>query len=80
MDIKLLIDKIKRDKGLDLCGYRDSTLIRRIERRMQFDGANSLGEYIRMIDRNYHLYWHLISDFFIGMKDFFRDKEIYDIV
>lgn len=79
MNTTLLIDKIKRDKGLDLSGYRNSTLTRRIERRMKFDGAKSLDEYVRMIDRSYHLYWRLISDFFIGVTDFFRDKEIYDI-
>lgn len=80
MDIALLIDKIKRDKGFDLSGYRDSTLTRRIERRIKFDGAKSLDEYMRMIDRDYHLYWRLVSDFFIGVTDFFRDKEICDIV
>ncbi|MFH1797793.1 MAG: protein-glutamate O-methyltransferase CheR [Candidatus Omnitrophota bacterium] len=80
MDITLLVDKIKRDKGFDLSGYRDSTLTRRIERRIKFDGAKSLDEYMRMIDRDYHLYWRLVSDFFIGVTDFFRDKEICDIV
>lgn len=79
-DIRLIIDKIKRDKGFDLSGYRESTLSRRIERRMQFDGAKSLEEYMRMIDRDYHLYWRLVSDFFIGVTDFFRDKEIWDIM
>lgn len=64
MEISLLIDKIKRDKGLDLSGYKESTLTRRIERRMQFDGAASLEEYIQIIDRDYHLYWRLVRDFF----------------
>lgn len=80
MNTTLLIDKIKRDKGFDLSGYRDSTLIRRIERRMKFDGAKSLDEYMRMIDRSYHLYWRLISDFFIGVTEFFRDREIWEVV
>lgn len=80
MELSLLINKIKRDKGLDLSGYKESTLTRRIERRMQFDGAGSLEEYIRMIDRDYRLYWRLVSDFFIGVTDFFRDKEIWEVV
>lgn len=79
-ELSLLIDKIKRDKGLDLSGYKESTLTRRIERRMQFDGAGSLEEYIHMIDRDYHLYWRLVSDFFIGVTDFFRDSEIWEVV
>ena len=37
-------------------------------------------EYTRMIDGDHHLYWRLISDFFIGVTDFFRDKEIWDVV
>lgn len=80
LDLRLLIDKIKHDKGLDLSGYKESTIARRIERRMRFDGAGSLEEYIKMIDRDHHLYWRLISDFFIGVTDFFRDKEIYDVI
>lgn len=80
MNLKLLIDKICRDKGFDLSGYKESTLTRRIERRIRFDGAASLEEYIRMIDRDYHLYWRLISDFFIGVTDFFRDREIWKVV
>ncbi|MFH1287719.1 MAG: protein-glutamate O-methyltransferase CheR [bacterium] len=79
-DLELIVDKIKRDKGFDLSGYKESTLSRRIERRFQFDGASSTGEYIRMIDKDYHLYWRFISDFFIGVTDFFRDKEIWEIV
>jgi len=78
--LSLLIDKIKRDKGLDLSGYKESTLSRRIERRIKFDGALSLEEYMQMIDRDYHLYWRLVSDFFIGVTDFFRDKKIWDVV
>jgi len=56
------------------------TITRRIERRMKFDGAASLDEYIRMIDGDSRLYWRLVSDFFIGVTDFFRDKEIWDLV
>ncbi|MBU1147143.1 MAG: protein-glutamate O-methyltransferase CheR [Candidatus Omnitrophica bacterium] len=79
-NLGLLVEKIKRDKGFDLSGYKESTLTRRIERRIRFDGAESLEEYITMIDRDYHLYWRLVSDFFIGVTDFFRDKEIWKTV
>jgi len=79
-DLQILIDKIKRDKGFDLSGYKETTLQRRIERRIKFDGAESLDEYLKMIDRDYHLYWRLVSDFFIGVTDFFRDKEIWEVM
>lgn len=79
-DLQLIIDKIKRDKGLDLSGYKESTLRRRIERRLEFDDAASIEEYVQMIDRDHHLYWRLVSDFFIGVTDFFRDKEVWNIV
>lgn len=38
-NLQLIIDKIKQDKELYLDGYKESALKRRLERRMQFDGA-----------------------------------------
>ena len=77
---QLIIDKIKRDKGLDLSGYKESTLNRRIDRRMRLDGASSLDEYIRMIGKDYQLYNTLISDLFVDVTDFFRDTQICAVI
>jgi len=80
MNISIILNKLQKEKGLVLKDYREGTLRRRIQRRMLFDGAGSLEEYIRMIDDDYHLYWRLISDLFIGVTDFFRDKKVWETV
>ncbi len=76
----MLLNKLHREKGLVLNDYKEGTLQRRIERRIKFDGASSLERYIEMIDQDYHLYWRLVSDLFIGVTDFFRDRHIWEIV
>lgn len=80
MDLRLLIDKIQRDKGFDFKEYRQSSLIRRIKRRMEFDGAVSIEEYIKLLDTNNCLYHRLINDLFINVTEFFRDEDIWRLL
>jgi two-component system, chemotaxis family, CheB/CheR fusion protein len=63
--------------GHDFTGYKDKTLIRRIQRRMQVlqvDDMPSFLERLRREPREVDLLFH---DLLIGVTNFFRDPEVF---
>lgn len=80
MNLTPLLNKIESEKGLSLKDYKDGTLRRRVEFRMMMEGASSLDDFMNRLDADYHLYWRLLSDLFIGVTDFFRDEGAWGAV
>src|SRR5690606_3312802 len=69
-----LHDKI----GVDFTGYKQSTIIRRIRRRIAIVKADTAAEYLKIIRNNDAELNKLYRDFLINVTCFFRDAEIFE--
>lgn len=71
--------RILRDGyGIDFAYYRPATVDRRIERRLQINGAPSLAEYTRRLEQDPEELNALYKDLLIGVTRFLRDGEAFE--
>src|SRR3712207_5334904 len=61
----------------DFSGYKRSTLLRRIERRMQVTETEDLAEYLAYVREHPKELQGLLSDLLISVTNFFRDREAF---
>ncbi|RPI71827.1 MAG: hypothetical protein EHM47_09390, partial [Ignavibacteriales bacterium] len=64
--------------GHDFSFYKQNTLYRRVERRMNVAQLDSLPNYIRMLQENPAEIENLFKELLIGVTNFFRDPESFD--
>ena len=64
----------------DFSCYKENTMNRRIERRMVINHMNSIHEYANYLRENLIEIEILFKELLIGVTNFFRDKEAYDIL
>ena len=64
--------------GHDFQGYRKSTLLRRIHRRMGFRSITDIASYERYLRENADEVPALFSDILIGVTKFFREPEAWE--
>jgi two-component system, chemotaxis family, CheB/CheR fusion protein len=61
--------------GQDFNQYKRSTILRRIERRMQLNGFTTLPGYLGFLRQNANEAQSIFNDILIGVTNFFRDRE-----
>ena len=71
--LSFLASRTRHDFSL----YKKSTLIRRIERRMNVTGSTNSSEYVGYLYRNPREAETLFEDLLIGVTNFFRDPEAF---
>ncbi len=59
--------------AVDFSVYKPSTIVRRIERRLQIDNIPSIGTYAEMLESSVEELDKLYEDLLIGVTQFFRD-------
>jgi two-component system CheB/CheR fusion protein len=64
--------------GHDFSHYKDSTLIRRVQRRMQVVQVESFGAYVAMLRKSAREVEALFRDLLIGVTHFFRDPKSFE--
>jgi two-component system, chemotaxis family, CheB/CheR fusion protein len=64
--------------GHDFSGYKRTTLLRRIARRMSVGGVDSVGDYLEFLQSNPRELESLLRDLLISVTNFFRDAEAFD--
>jgi two-component system, chemotaxis family, CheB/CheR fusion protein len=69
---------VHEQSGLDFAKYKPATILRRLKRRMVATGANTLDDYLRVLDQHPEEYQRLISVFLIKVTEFFRNRELFD--
>ncbi|HEY9246602.1 MAG TPA: CheR family methyltransferase, partial [Candidatus Methanoperedens sp.] len=72
-----IIILIRSQTGIDFSQYKQTTLIRRIERRMSLHQIKNISEYVRYIQENQSESQILCKEFFIGVTSFFRDPAAF---
>jgi len=71
---------IRSDTGHDFSQYKQSTIQRRIERRLAVHQIEKLSDYIFYMQKNSTEIQALFKDMLIGVTNFFRDAEAYQVL
>lgn len=76
-DIRRIVAFLRTRTGHDFSGYKRSTVLRRIQRRMQVAQINGLADYAAFLRTNPEEAKELLSDLLISVTMFFRDPETF---
>ncbi len=69
---------IRAQTGINFMDYKQSSIRRRVERRMAMHQIDSIEDYFRYIEENPSEVVPLHKDFLIGVTMFFRDPEAFE--
>jgi two-component system, chemotaxis family, CheB/CheR fusion protein len=78
ISLKELIQTVAEERGLDLRGYKSSTLDRRVRKRMFQLGAASFQEYLEKVREDPNEINELLNTVLINVTEFFRDPQAWD--
>ena len=73
-----ILRKIKRNKKVDFTLYKESTIMRRIQRRMTALKISEITAYLDFLNKNDAETEVLFNDMLIGVTSFFRDPRAFD--
>src|ERR1051325_1534022 len=76
--LKDLVHRLAEERGIDLRGYKATTLERRVRRRMQQVGIHSYDEYLEYVGRDPTETAKLLDTVLINVTRFFRDVQAWD--
>lgn len=68
---------LSNSMGHDFSQYKESTIFRRISRRMLLNQIETLGEYVQLLKSNKNELEELFFEFLIGVTNFFRDLSVF---
>jgi two-component system CheB/CheR fusion protein len=71
---------LRSSTGHDFSHYKQNTICRRIERRMKIHQMENVSEYVRYLGRTPHEVHNLFRELLIGVTNFFRDAEAFEII
>ena len=69
---------LRRATGVDFTHYRQTTILRRIERRMVVHKVHKLSEYVKYVRNNPAEVKALYQDMLINVTSFFRGARVFD--
>jgi two-component system, chemotaxis family, CheB/CheR fusion protein len=72
-----LLTYLKRSRGFDFTGYKRSSLLRRIQRRMQTLNIEGFEAYMDFLEVHPHEFEQLFNTILINVTEFFRDPEAW---
>ena len=73
--LQRILAQVHARTGHDFSQYKRSTILRRIERRMQLNGFVTLDAYLAYLRGNASEAQAMFNDILIGVTNFFRDRE-----
>lgn len=75
--LKQIIFLVRQNKGIDFSYYKESTLRRRIARRMGLCRCDDVADYYTFLKTNKDELEQLLKDFLIPVTSFFRDSKTF---
>lgn len=78
--LKRIVDELKAARGIDLAGYRESTLQRRVAARMAKIGQTDACAYLERLRESPDECDRLIETITISVSSFFRDPMMYEVL
>jgi chemotaxis protein methyltransferase CheR len=79
-EFRFLLDKIRRNRNIDLSEYRRPVLERRIQHRLHQARCANYWGYIMLLNRDPGEYDRLIETLTIKVSDFFRDPKVFELL
>ncbi len=79
-EFEALLNYLKRNRGFDFTGYKRSSLMRRINKRMETIGVEGFTQYIEHLDLHADEFVQLFDTILINVTSFFRDRDTWDYV
>jgi two-component system CheB/CheR fusion protein len=70
-----ILAQVQARTGQDFSHYKLSTILRRVERRMQLNGMTTLIDYLKFLRQNPNESQFMFNDILIGVTNFFRDRK-----
>lgn len=75
-----LLSLLQRAYGIDFNLYKNATLVRRVERRMNLNTEQSLEQYVSRLQKDAEELDALYRDMLVDVTSFFRDKEAFEFL
>jgi two-component system CheB/CheR fusion protein len=75
-----LLDFLKHKRGFDFSGYKPTSLMRRIQKRMQMIEVPTYSDYIDYLEVHPEEFTHLFNTILINVTSFFRDPQAWDFL
>jgi two-component system CheB/CheR fusion protein len=75
-----ILSMLRSATGVDFTSYRQSTILRRITRRMALSRIDGLDSYVRLLRENPREVQALYDDLLIRVTRFFRDGETFEFL
>ena len=76
--LQRILAQVHARTGHDFSQYKRSTILRRVERRMQLNGFTTLEAYLAFLRGNATEAQAMFNDILIGVTNFFRDRESWE--
>jgi len=76
-EIAPIVDLFRTSFHMDFTNYRETTVVRRIRRRMDLMGIGAHADYLRQLKNKPEELHALYKDLLIGVTQFFRDPEVF---
>lgn len=77
-DLNRLLELVLVNTGIDFSGYKESTIWRRVQRRMVQQGYGGLSDYVEHCLQQRQELGQLAREFLISVTAFFRDPDAYN--
>jgi two-component system CheB/CheR fusion protein len=78
--LSTIFQTLRRSTGVDFTHYRQTTIVRRIQRRMVVHKIEQLDEYVRYLHSNSGEIKALYQDMLINVTSFFRNPPAFDVL
>jgi two-component system CheB/CheR fusion protein len=75
-----ILEVIYKYSGIDFKEYKKTTLLRRVENRMNVCNVKDINDFLEMVKKDDNEKEALKEDFLIGVTSFFRDADMFDIM
>ncbi|GAB3564377.1 PAS domain S-box protein [Amycolatopsis endophytica] len=75
-----ILEYLKETRGFDFTGYKRSSLMRRVNRRMHTVGCASFVDYLDFLQVNGDEFGALFNTILINVTNFFRDADAWDFL
>ena len=77
-ELATIFQILRRHAGMDFTPYRQTTILRRIQRRMVVHRIEKIKEYIKHVQKNPAEIKALYQDMLISVTNFFRNPRVFD--
>src|SRR5262249_19657324 len=79
-DFELLLEYLRRSRGFDFTGYKRSSLMRRVNKRMHAVDVQEYASYVDFLEVHPEEFGHLFDTILINVTAFFRDPSAWEII